>query len=30
VNNNTLILEELKELKQKSKLTRRSYWQGVR
>lgn len=30
VNNNTLILEELKELKQKSKLARRIYWEGVR
>lgn len=30
VNNNTLILEELKELKQKSRLARRTYWEGVR
>ena len=30
VNNNTLILEKLKELKQKSKLARRIYWEGIR
>ncbi len=30
VNNNTLILEELKALKEKSRLARRLYWEGVK